>query len=138
MVASTAVAHRIPAGWYRDKDEPSRRRWWDGIEWTDHYAPVTNPLTLTELTLTELTLAEPTLAGSPCVEHTEPRKPAPRASIGSTLEQMEHSVHSSEIPIALIAEVPPARRSIPLAIIVLLAGLTGANIVLLSILVSGR
>ena len=43
MVVSTHVAHRIPAGWYPDRDDRSRRRWWDGEGWTDHFAPVTEP-----------------------------------------------------------------------------------------------
>ncbi|MDQ1606340.1 MAG: hypothetical protein QOJ18_707, partial [Microbacteriaceae bacterium] len=34
MVVSAAVAHRIPAGWYRDRDDRSLRRWWDGVAWT--------------------------------------------------------------------------------------------------------
>ena len=39
-----------PAGWYQDPTEPAGSRWWDGIQWTDHYqqpydpaAPVTSP-----------------------------------------------------------------------------------------------
>ena len=40
MAVSAAVASRIPAGWYGDLDDPERRRWWDGVEWTDYYAPV--------------------------------------------------------------------------------------------------
>jgi hypothetical protein len=38
-VAVTAdIAHRIPAGWYPDRDDRSRRRWWNGTEWTDYYS----------------------------------------------------------------------------------------------------
>jgi Protein of unknown function (DUF2510) len=38
-VAITAdVAHRIPAGWYPDRDDRSRRRWWNGVEWTEYYS----------------------------------------------------------------------------------------------------
>jgi hypothetical protein len=38
-VAVTAdIAHRIPAGWYPDRDDRSRRRWWNGVEWTDYYS----------------------------------------------------------------------------------------------------
>jgi len=47
-VAVTAdIAHRIPAGWYPDRDDRSRRRWWNGVEWTDYYSA--NPDTLTSL-----------------------------------------------------------------------------------------
>jgi Protein of unknown function (DUF2510) len=44
MVVSAAVAHRIPAGWYRDRDDRSLRRWWDGAAWTDYYSPYTLPI----------------------------------------------------------------------------------------------
>ncbi|MCU1580616.1 MAG: hypothetical protein QOD27_1204 [Microbacteriaceae bacterium] len=44
MVVSAAVAHRIPAGWYRDRDDRSLRRWWDGVAWTDYYSPYTRPI----------------------------------------------------------------------------------------------
>jgi len=38
-VAVTAdIAHRIPAGWYPDRIDPSRRRWWNGVEWTEYYS----------------------------------------------------------------------------------------------------
>jgi hypothetical protein len=38
-VAVTAdIAHRIPAGWYPDRDDRSRRRWWNGAEWTEYYS----------------------------------------------------------------------------------------------------
>ena len=28
-----------PAGWYADPTQPSRQRYWDGVRWTDHFAP---------------------------------------------------------------------------------------------------
>jgi hypothetical protein len=38
-VAVTAdIAHRIPAGWYPDRDDRTRRRWWNGVEWTQYYS----------------------------------------------------------------------------------------------------
>jgi hypothetical protein len=38
-VAVTAdIAHRIPAGWYPDRDDRSRRRWWNGVEWTPYFS----------------------------------------------------------------------------------------------------
>jgi hypothetical protein len=44
-VAVTAdIAHRIPAGWYPDRDDRSRRRWWNGVEWTEYFSA--NPDTL--------------------------------------------------------------------------------------------
>lgn len=44
-VVSAAIRHRIPAGWYRDRENPTRRRWWDGTDWTDHYTPLSVPVT---------------------------------------------------------------------------------------------
>jgi Protein of unknown function (DUF2510) len=45
-VAVTAdIAHRIPAGWYPDRDDRSRRRWWNGVEWTEYFSA--NPDTQT-------------------------------------------------------------------------------------------
>ncbi|MCU1551057.1 MAG: hypothetical protein JWR36_1617 [Glaciihabitans sp.] len=40
MAISNAIVHRIPAGWYPDRFDRSRRRWWDGTEWTDYYSAV--------------------------------------------------------------------------------------------------
>lgn len=28
-----------PSGWYPDPTDPRRSRWWDGVAWTNHYAP---------------------------------------------------------------------------------------------------
>jgi hypothetical protein len=38
VAACPTVTHRIPAGWYPDRENPARRRWWSGTEWTEHYA----------------------------------------------------------------------------------------------------
>lgn len=43
MAISYAIAHRIPAGWYPDRFDRTRRRWWDGTEWTDYYSAVPAP-----------------------------------------------------------------------------------------------
>ena len=148
MAASTAVAYRIPAGWYRDKDDPSRRRWWDGIEWTVHYAPVTDPLTLVESTDPRMDPRMPALLASIGSQADRAIAPQPpRDGIdgtGSTArsdwsEQVEHAMHSSGTAIsAMTATTTPARHRVPLTVIVLLAALTGANTVLLGILASGR
>jgi hypothetical protein len=48
-VAVTAdIARRIPAGWYPDRDDRARRRWWNGVEWTEYYSanPDTQPIRL--------------------------------------------------------------------------------------------
>jgi hypothetical protein len=45
MAGTVNVAHHIPAGWYPDRDDRSRRRWWDGTGWTDYYSAMpTRPL----------------------------------------------------------------------------------------------
>ena len=49
MAVTADIAHRIPAGWYPDRVDPSRRRWWNGVEWTEYYSanPDTRPVPLT-------------------------------------------------------------------------------------------
>ncbi|MDQ1546320.1 MAG: hypothetical protein QOH69_1224 [Actinomycetota bacterium] len=44
MAVTADIAHRIPAGWYPDRDDRSRRRWWNGVEWTEYFSA--NPDTL--------------------------------------------------------------------------------------------
>lgn len=34
--ADPDAGHDIPAAWYPDPDDPSRYRWWDGLDWTDY------------------------------------------------------------------------------------------------------
>lgn len=143
MVAITAVAHRIPAGWYRDKDDASRRRWWDGSEWTDHYAPVTDRLTTDPRmsALLESIGSRVERAIAPRPEQSKSPEQPQQHETGSdqpSSNQIDHAVHSSEIPLAIVAATATVRRRVPLAVVVLLAGLTGANTVLLGILVSGR
>lgn len=36
FTAETDAGHEIPAAWYPDPDDPSRYRWWDGLDWTDY------------------------------------------------------------------------------------------------------
>ncbi len=52
------VAH-APAGWY-DIDD-GRRRWFDGREWTEHYAPI--------LTLVDVDYSQPEVEPVPTVTH---------------------------------------------------------------------
>lgn len=39
----SAVNEPSPANWYPDPDVPSRLRFWDGVSWTAHYAPMPAP-----------------------------------------------------------------------------------------------
>lgn len=39
-MTATAVVRRIPAGWYPDRNDRSRRQWFDGAEWTDYFSAV--------------------------------------------------------------------------------------------------
>jgi len=36
-ISSRSATSGTPAGWYPVPEQPSRRRWWDGQRWTDHY-----------------------------------------------------------------------------------------------------
>ena len=38
MAVIADIAHRIPAGWYPDRDNRTRRRLWNGVEWTEYYS----------------------------------------------------------------------------------------------------
>jgi Protein of unknown function (DUF2510) len=40
MTAPAAAARRIPAGWYPDRNDRSRRQWFDGADWTNYFSPV--------------------------------------------------------------------------------------------------
>jgi hypothetical protein len=30
----------VAAGWYQDPDDSTQVRWWNGLAWTDHRAPL--------------------------------------------------------------------------------------------------
>jgi hypothetical protein len=34
IVAASAAPFPLLEGWYRDPDDPSQLRWWDGLDWT--------------------------------------------------------------------------------------------------------
>jgi hypothetical protein len=34
---------QVPAGWYADPNNALQLRWWDGMQWTEHYAPNPRP-----------------------------------------------------------------------------------------------
>jgi hypothetical protein len=36
-----SITQSVPAGWY--PDQSGRQRWWDGMQWTEHYAPAVQP-----------------------------------------------------------------------------------------------
>ena len=45
MAVTADVTRRIPAGWYPDRNDRSRRQWFNGTDWTDYFSPVpTRPL----------------------------------------------------------------------------------------------
>lgn len=37
-----SIAQNVSAGWY--PDQSGRLRWWDGAQWTEHFAPVVQPV----------------------------------------------------------------------------------------------
>jgi hypothetical protein len=43
MSISTEISRKIPAGWYPCREDRSLRRWWNGVEWTEYYAPLQKP-----------------------------------------------------------------------------------------------
>jgi hypothetical protein len=47
MAITADIAHRIPAGWYPCREDRSRRRWWDGTEWTEYFSDApTRPIAI--------------------------------------------------------------------------------------------
>jgi hypothetical protein len=36
----TATMPETPQGWYPDPHQPAQQRWWDGVRWTQHTAPL--------------------------------------------------------------------------------------------------
>ncbi|MEO7123711.1 MAG: DUF2510 domain-containing protein [Lacisediminihabitans sp.] len=105
---SFAIRHRIPAGWYPDREDPARRRWWDGTIWTDFYAVPT----IAQTAEVRQTISTP--------RHSTATGPSPLFS-GSTLDANRGST-----------------RPVPALVFVLLVALTGANSVLLSLLALTR
>ena len=39
-VPQLPAAQTPPAAWYPSPENPDQLRWWDGTQWTEHYAPV--------------------------------------------------------------------------------------------------
>src|SRR5215217_4796882 len=35
-----ATMPAMPQGWYTDPHQPTQQRWWDGAQWTEHTAPM--------------------------------------------------------------------------------------------------
>lgn len=104
------VAHHIPAGWYPDRENPARRRWWNGTNWTDFYAASTIGLA------TEADQVIPALHSSETTEgFRESREPA-SAALSS----------------------PAIARPVPAVVVVLLTGLAILNAVLVSLFILTR
>jgi hypothetical protein len=121
MVVSAAVAHRIPAGWYRDRDDRSLRRWWDGAAWTDYYSPYTLPIPVSREAILASTELEAASAVTPsAAAAAEPVKLTGSGESGAAR-------HPSTIRLLV-------RRFLPLSIVVTLGVV---NIVLTLILASG-
>lgn len=122
------VSHRIPAGWYSDRDMPTRRRWWNGTDWTDFYtASIATPEPVTKAE--PVTTSEPIAILEPVATSTaETRRPIPSP---------RHSAATGPSPLPGVptaAAFDSTTRPVPAIIFVLLAGLIGANATLLSLL----
>ena len=75
---------RLPAGWYPDPDGGSRRRWWDGREWTQYTAEFQRPTSVEDLTLE----SEP--------EETAPQRRAVAQRLGRLLAGIVHAAPSAK------------------------------------------
>lgn len=126
------VSHRIPAGWYSDRDMPTRRRWWNGTDWTDFYTAsiaTPEPVTEADAEAEPVTTSEPIAILEPVATPTaETRRPIPSP---------RHSAATGPSPLPgapTAAVLDSTTRPVPAIIFVLLAGLIGANAALLSLL----
>ena len=62
---------RAPAGWYHDPGDGGRLRFFDGVNWTENYAPLDGPVS-----------APPSGVPDPSVTSPQPQPPSPRNGRG--------------------------------------------------------
>ncbi|WP_217181404.1 DUF2510 domain-containing protein [Streptomyces sp. AC495_CC817] len=63
-----------PAGWYDDGS--GRQRWWDGAQWTEHFAPVAEPVAPVNETAVDADAATPLDASTPATADATPAEAA--------------------------------------------------------------
>ncbi|GAT74837.1 DUF2510 domain-containing protein [Microbacterium hydrocarbonoxydans] len=98
-----------PAGWYDDGS--GRQRWWDGQQWTEHFAPVAEPETPAEpespvVPETPTGHEAPTEPGDATTEPGEPGEPDVPAS--GTSEPASETVITPDAPAETVVAPEPA------------------------------
>jgi len=106
-----------PAGWYADPTDPSRTRWWDGAQWTEHTAPLPASAPAAPAAAApapaapaaEPTPAEPAEPAAP----PSPAEPAPAAAAPAEPAPAAVEPTSATTPIAPSAPIPPVAPPVP-------------------------
>jgi hypothetical protein len=94
-----------PAGWYADPTDPTRTRWWDGAQWTEHTAPLPPA---TEAPATEAPAAEAAAAEVPAAEAPAAEAAAPHTAATEPAESI-----AATTPIAPAPPIAPAAPPLP-------------------------
>ncbi len=97
MSISTEISRKIPAGWYPCREDRSRRRWWNGVEWTEYYAPLQKP----SLRLVDNTVA-PTVAPLPSIAADRVVTPTRQRMLRRLLPGLVCSLAGMETVLALL------------------------------------
>jgi hypothetical protein len=126
MTVTADVTRRIPAGWYPDRNDRSRRQWFDGSAWTSYFSAVPQRA----LSLVPDLESDPEFSYSldlPFESHAAPVAPreiAPEPVNEVVVEYSPVSRHSLRNAITFRDRVPA----------VVLSGLVVGNVVVLGVL----
>jgi hypothetical protein len=126
MAVAADVTRRIPAGWYPDRSDRSRRQWFDGTAWTNYFSAVPQRA----LSLVPDLEADPEFSYSldlPFESHSAPtasREIAPKPTDEVVVEYSTGSPHSLRNAITFRDRVPA----------VLISSLVVGNVLVLGVL----